>query len=225
MEAAVLAPQSADRAAVALKAWTRIAAQWNLTLAEAAALADMSESTWKRAKKPGFAGDLTRDQMLRLSALVGIYKALELYFGDDNRAPLDDAAEWRAAVRRRAAGGHDDRRWPAAVPARAQLPRCASGRGVRVRAVSDRALVRLIPATYHKPPALRGLVDSDDEMEVLAEIEGMTSARLRRGAGAEPAYRPARAGLGAAAGRSGGLWPRACQRGLHLYARGRQPLQ
>jgi hypothetical protein len=43
-------------------------------------LADMSESTWKRAKKPGFSGDLTRDQMLRLSAVVGIYKALALYF-------------------------------------------------------------------------------------------------------------------------------------------------
>jgi hypothetical protein len=50
---------------------------------------------------------------------------------------------------------------------------------VRITAVSDRALVRLIPATYHKPPALRGLVDSDDEMAVLAEIEGLTSARLK----------------------------------------------
>lgn len=49
---------------------------------------------------------------------------------------------------------------------------------MKIRAVSDRALVRLIPATYHKPPALRGLVDSDVELEVLAEIEGMTSARL-----------------------------------------------
>jgi RES domain-containing protein len=50
---------------------------------------------------------------------------------------------------------------------------------VRITAVSDRALVRLIPATYHKPPALHGLVDSDDEMAVLAEIEGLTSARLK----------------------------------------------
>jgi len=49
---------------------------------------------------------------------------------------------------------------------------------VRITPVNDRALVRLIPATYHKPPALRGLVDSDDELAVLAEIEGLTSARL-----------------------------------------------
>jgi RES domain-containing protein len=49
---------------------------------------------------------------------------------------------------------------------------------VRIVTLSDRALVRLIPATYHKPPSLRGLVDSDDEMAVLAEIEGLTSARL-----------------------------------------------
>ncbi len=47
-----------------------------------------------------------------------------------------------------------------------------------VTSVSDRGLVRLIPATYHKPPSLRGLVDSDEELAILAEIEGMTSARL-----------------------------------------------
>ena len=44
--------------------------------------------------------------------------------------------------------------------------------------LSDRGLVRLIPATYHKPPSLRGLVDTDEEMDILAEIEGLTSARL-----------------------------------------------
>lgn len=31
-------------------------------------------------KKPDFAGELTHDQKLRLSALVGLYKSLELYF-------------------------------------------------------------------------------------------------------------------------------------------------
>jgi hypothetical protein len=78
----MLAPdQSVDaKQAVALKAVARIMEAWSLTLREAAQLADMSESTWKRARQPGYAGDLTRDQMLRLSGLVGIYKALELYF-------------------------------------------------------------------------------------------------------------------------------------------------
>lgn len=71
---------AADVQAVALKAFSRIAEAWSLTGREAAQLADMSESTWKRARKPGFAGELTRDQMLRLSALVGLYKSLELYF-------------------------------------------------------------------------------------------------------------------------------------------------
>lgn len=69
-----------DIQAVALKAFGKIAEAWSLTVREAAALADMSESTWKRARKPGFSGDLTCDQMLRLSALAGLYKALELYF-------------------------------------------------------------------------------------------------------------------------------------------------
>lgn len=49
---------------------------------------------------------------------------------------------------------------------------------MRITPVNDRALVRLIPATYHKPPVLRGLVDSDEEAAILAELEGETSARL-----------------------------------------------
>ena len=88
METVQLQRAAPDRQAVALKAFARIAEAWSLTLREAAALADMSESTWKRAKKPGYAGDLTQDQMLRLSALVGLYKSLELYFD----APL--SREW-----------------------------------------------------------------------------------------------------------------------------------
>ena len=69
-----------DVQAIALKAFSRIADAWSLTGREAAALADMSESTWKRARKPGFAGGVSRDQGSRLSALIGIYKSLEIYF-------------------------------------------------------------------------------------------------------------------------------------------------
>lgn len=68
--------------AVALKAYARVVDTWGLTLREAAGLADMSESTWKRAKKPNFTGELTKDQLLRLSAVIGIYKSLELYFSE-----------------------------------------------------------------------------------------------------------------------------------------------
>jgi hypothetical protein len=93
--------QTPDMNAVALKAYGRIASAWGLSLKEAAALADMSESTWKRAKKPGFTGDLTKDQLLRLSAVVGIFKSLELYFSEPvarlwftqpNTGPLFDGA-------------------------------------------------------------------------------------------------------------------------------------
>lgn len=74
--------EPAEITAVALKAYARVAKAWGLNLKEAASLADMSESTWKRAKKPGFTGDLTKDQLLRLSALIGVYKSLELYFSE-----------------------------------------------------------------------------------------------------------------------------------------------
>ena len=70
----------AEITAVALKAYVRVSDAWSLSQREAAGLADMSESTWKRARKPGFTGELTKDQLLRLSAIIGIYKSLELYF-------------------------------------------------------------------------------------------------------------------------------------------------
>ncbi|PSL19964.1 RES family NAD+ phosphorylase [Shimia abyssi] len=56
--------------------------------------------------------------------------------------------------------------------------------------LSDRGLVRLLPATYHKPPVLRGLVDTDAEADILAEIEGLTSARLVAEAGRNPHLDP-----------------------------------
>lgn len=49
---------------------------------------------------------------------------------------------------------------------------------MRITSINDRALVRLISETHHKPPVLRGLVDSEEEEAILAAIEGETSARL-----------------------------------------------
>ncbi|SDU04557.1 RES family NAD+ phosphorylase [Stappia sp. ES.058] len=49
---------------------------------------------------------------------------------------------------------------------------------MRITAINDRALVRLISETHHKPPVLRGLVDTDEEAAILADLEGETSARL-----------------------------------------------
>ena len=167
-----------DRQAVALKAFARIADAWSLTLREAAYLADMSESTWKRARKPGFAGDLTRDQMLRLSGLIGLYKSLGLYFNQPisaewvrlpNRGPeFDGARPVDAMIAAR----------PAKDPAGEGVSRRAQGWRLRITPVKDRALIRLISDTHHKPPVLRGLVDSKEEAAILAEIEGETSARL-----------------------------------------------
>jgi len=56
--------------------------------------------------------------------------------------------------------------------------------------LAERGLVRLIPATYHKPPVLRGLVDTDAEMELLAQIEGLTSGRLQAERGKNPHLDP-----------------------------------
>ncbi|RVV99965.1 DUF2384 domain-containing protein [Mesobaculum littorinae] len=111
---------SDDMQAVGLKAVARIAEAWALPLRDAAALADMSESTWKRARRPGYAGDLTRDQMLRLSALVGLYKSLELYFD----APL--ARSW---ITRPNTGPEFDGARPVDAMIRGGLPKILRVRG------------------------------------------------------------------------------------------------
>jgi hypothetical protein len=77
---------AADRARlskVALKAYTRLVGQWALTGLEAAALLDVSTSTWERLKQDGKDKSLSQDQLTRISALVGIYKGLHLLFADD----------------------------------------------------------------------------------------------------------------------------------------------
>ena len=61
---------------------------------------------------------------------------------------------------------------------------------MRQTEIVDRGLIRLLPATYHKPPALRGLVDTEDELEILAEIEGLTSGRLIAERGRSPHFDP-----------------------------------
>ncbi len=65
-----------------LAAFRRLTGLWALSNEEAAALLDVTERTWSRMKKPGWTGRVSQDQLLRLSALVGLYKALHLYFSD-----------------------------------------------------------------------------------------------------------------------------------------------
>lgn len=82
---------------VALKAYKRLVQQWGLTGQQAAALLDVSTSTWERMKQEEKAKPFSQDQLTRISALVGIYKGLHLLFADDmadrwprldNKSPL-----------------------------------------------------------------------------------------------------------------------------------------
>lgn len=75
-------PQERDLDAVAIKAFRRLAEAWALTNEEAAALADVAPRTWTRIKQDDWTGRLGQDQRLRVSALVGLYKGLHLYFSD-----------------------------------------------------------------------------------------------------------------------------------------------
>ena len=65
-----------------LTAYRRLTDLWHLSNEEAAALIDVTDRTWARMKKPGWSGRLSHDQLLRLSALIGLYKSLQLYFSE-----------------------------------------------------------------------------------------------------------------------------------------------
>jgi predicted DNA-binding protein (UPF0251 family) len=82
---------------VALKAYKRLVDQWGLTGQQAAALLDVSTSTWERLKQERKDKSLSQDQLTRISAAVGIYKGLHLLFADnmadrwpklENKGPL-----------------------------------------------------------------------------------------------------------------------------------------
>jgi hypothetical protein len=51
-----------------------------------------------------------------------------------------------------------------------------------VAEIAQQRTIRLIPTAYYKPPVLRALVESDDDLPLLAAVEGLTSKRLTRGA-------------------------------------------
>lgn len=77
--------QEQDRerlSATGTKAYRSLASKWQLSNPEAASLLGVSESTWDRIKAGKWNQPLSQDQLTRVSALVGVFKALNLLFSD-----------------------------------------------------------------------------------------------------------------------------------------------
>lgn len=66
----------------ALEAVRNLAQTWELTGDQIAALLGVSASTWDRIQAGAWSQSLTQDQLTRVSALVGVYKGLNLLFAD-----------------------------------------------------------------------------------------------------------------------------------------------
>jgi Protein of unknown function (DUF2384) len=68
----------------AIKAFIKIAGKWGLTESQARGLlggiASSTFHTWKSQPKKQ---RLTQDALLRISLVIGIYKALHIYFGEE----------------------------------------------------------------------------------------------------------------------------------------------
>ena len=85
-----VAPQTfvsaADRSRLtpaALEALRGLARSWKLSSQEAADLLGVSVSTWDRIRGNTWKQSLSQDQLMRVSAMVGIFKGLHLLFVDD----------------------------------------------------------------------------------------------------------------------------------------------
>jgi hypothetical protein len=84
--------------ATAIKGFLNIAQRWNLTEVQARALlGGIASSTYHAWKSDPKRTKLTQDTLTRISLVVGIYKALQIYFGPPwadrwmilgNRGPL-----------------------------------------------------------------------------------------------------------------------------------------
>jgi len=66
----------------ALQAVRNLAEAWNATGEQMAALVGVSPSTWDRIRAAKWNQSLSQDQLTRVSALVGVFKGLNLLFAD-----------------------------------------------------------------------------------------------------------------------------------------------
>jgi hypothetical protein len=75
-------PRFIDR--VAIKATSRLFAAWGVKDETAARLAGArSTRTWQRMRHGDWPGELSQDERMRMSGLVGLYQGLHVYFGDE----------------------------------------------------------------------------------------------------------------------------------------------
>ena len=68
----------------AIKAFLKIAVKWGLSESQARGLlGGIASSTFHAWKSQPKKQKLTQDTLLRISIVIGIYKALDIYFGDE----------------------------------------------------------------------------------------------------------------------------------------------
>jgi hypothetical protein len=75
-----IATEERETSRVAVNALARLAPLWRLTDGEMAALVGVSLRNWARMKSGQWMGRLSQDQLLRASALIGLFKGLRLLF-------------------------------------------------------------------------------------------------------------------------------------------------
>jgi uncharacterized protein (DUF2384 family) len=78
--------EAADRKRLtpaALEGIRNLAGVWKLNADEAAALLGVSATTWDRIRRKDWRQTLSQDQLTRVSAMIGVFKGLNLLFADE----------------------------------------------------------------------------------------------------------------------------------------------
>lgn len=97
----------------ALEGIRNLAGAWKLSADEAATFLGVSTTTWDRIRRNDWRQTLSQDQLTRVSALIGVFKGLNLLFADDM------AGRW---LRLRNSGPLFENREPVETMARGGIP-------------------------------------------------------------------------------------------------------
>lgn len=75
-----------EREQIAIKAMSRLFTKWDLDPVESARLLDMTDDSWRQVQNGNYAIELTENQMMRVSCILGIHLSLQVLFS----APTED---------------------------------------------------------------------------------------------------------------------------------------
>ncbi len=174
----------------ALTAFFAIMQRWKIRDEDARRLlGTMSNGSFYDLKKD-HSRVLDEDRLQRVSYLVGVFKALNIVYGEALADRWMDDAQQQSHLRRRGAPRLSYSRRIAGLPDAAAAARCAPGRDVtpRLTALNQNDTCRLIPSKYNESGAsvLSRLTTDEKTLAEILDLDHATNDRLLAESEREP---------------------------------------